>query len=500
MSKNLYELRILLTLGITVLYPVQLLVIQLLSGTDVFAFYRAPFLLISLMVMRYYQKSKNTNFALGFLLAYFAPNIAIDIFLLGYRDVPNVFLVTVYFAVVLNQLVIIRFRNVLIHNAVVFISSIITVSIFDRFPLEVSDHFSSLIPMTVVPTLVTYFNEKLNHELISFRKDFYNHINILRGGSEQVKEVANELISKQQEFARAIVETAAAVEQMRQSNRVNVENLDTAFSSLTELESSVSKSNQLTIRMNQKVAKTSDDFERLNETHRSAEQHFKEVVARIGDIEAQTNSVKEIVRQTQILSFNAAIEAQNASSQGKGFAIISQRIRELANTCQEAAIRIENSVVESASSISELSDQIKVGFQEISATMNKSFEDIRSNVSEFDLQFSQVVDVSVDTKGAIQKVMQSSEMESLGHDQIHDSMESIRQTSAALGELSQSLQDQILTQESTLQSSETFIASIGNFVDCYDGSTPPEESAHLLHLAEPSQEILEEESKVQKVA
>lgn len=116
------------------------------------------------------------------------------------------------------------------------------------------------------------------------------------------------------------------------------------------------------------------------------------------DITQIVTTITKVADQTNLLSLNAAIEAQKAGEQGLGFSVVAREIRRLADQTSVAALHIEKMVKEMQSAVSsgvmgmeKFSEDVSQGMRELKE-IARQVEQIIGNVEALGPSFTSVND------------------------------------------------------------------------------------------------------------
>jgi len=116
-----------------------------------------------------------------------------------------------------------------------------------------------------------------------------------------------------------------------------------------------------------------DNISERNRQELQINEKLQELANQSQEVKGVLNIISEIADQTNLLALNAAIEAARAGEHGRGFAVVADEVRQLAEKTQKSLADINSTINIIVQGISNLSEEMEHGV--------KAFENI-TNISD----------------------------------------------------------------------------------------------------------------------
>ncbi|WP_100751921.1 methyl-accepting chemotaxis protein [Vibrio salilacus] len=279
-----------------------------------------------------------------------------------------------------------------------------------------------------------------------------NHINSLADNLHGILVKLNDASDNLTQTATTNQTTSSQAQSQLSQQREQTANVATAMTQMAHSVHEVAQSAQSSQQMVERVEQASESGRKIMGTNittiNQLETRLNQSVDAVKDLQAMSSQIgtildviRNIAEQTNLLALNAAIEAARAGEQGRGFAVVADEVRVLAQRTTQSTSEIESMISNLQASstsankvIQSCMDDMDLSVEQAS-NANGAMEEIQGLIVEISQMSGHISQAAAEQSETTSDIARNIEEINLIADSSYQAMAEIAQTSSNLSSL-----------------------------------------------------------------
>ncbi len=296
-------------------------------------------------------------------------------------------------------------------------------------------------------------------------KEVRNLLNQINEVSDTVSAQSEELTQSANEVKEGSEQIATTMQELASGSETQANSSTELSSAMTAFASNVQEANasgekikdhsgavlEMTEEGSQLMNKSNAQMEKIDQIVQDAVQKVEGLDTQSQEISTLVSVIKDIADQTNLLALNAAIEAARAGEHGKGFAVVADEVRKLAEQVGDSVTDITGIVTNIQSETNVVTGSLQNGYKEVESGMaqikatgekfdgiSTAISDVVDSIQTVSDNLSEVAATSQQMNSSIQEIAAISEESAAG---VEQTSAASQQTSSSMEEVAASADD-----------------------------------------------------------